>query len=112
MTNIPYSFTTIEQYEQEALDLWLAHFRTCAESLGIHADYQEEQYAIEAWHECKEVKFIEYDSVLKIKWEHPCWWGDCPTPRLFHGSYSCILMNIPVDRWEEPFARAKRLEAN
>jgi hypothetical protein len=110
MTNIPYSFTTIEKYEQEALDLWMAHFHECAESLGIDVDYHEEEYAREAWHECKEVKFIEYDSVLKIKWEHRCWWGDCPSPRLFHGSYSCILMNIPVDRWEEPFARAKRLE--
>ena len=103
---------TIEQYEEAALDLWLAHFHTCAENLGIDVDHHEEQYAREAWHECKEIKFIEYDSVLKIKWEHRCWWADCPTPRLFHGSYSCILMDIPVKEWETPFARAKRLEAN
>lgn len=108
--NIPYAFTTIEKYETEALALWLNHFAECAHDLGIEIDYQEQQYAEEAWHECKQVKFIEYDSVLKIKWEHRCWWGDCPSPRNFHGSYSCILMDIPVDKWEEPFARAKRKE--
>ena len=108
MTNIPYAFTTIEQYEYEALERWLEHFQACADRLEIQVDENEKQYAIEAWHECKEVKFIEYDSVLKIKWEHRCWWADCPSPRLFEGSYSCILMTIPVDRWEEPFARAKR----
>ena len=101
----------MEEYEQQALEDWLAHFHSCAESLGIEADYQEEQYALESWHECKEIRFIEYDSVLKVKWEHRCWWGDCPSPRNFLGSYSCILIEIPVEGWEEPYERAKRKEA-
>jgi len=103
--------TTIEKYEQQALDDWLAHFHSCAESLGINADYQEEQYAMESWHDCKQIKFIEYDSVLKVKWEHRCWWADCPHPHNFIGSYSCVLIDIPVDGWEEPYVRAKRKEA-
>jgi len=102
--------TTIEEYEQQALEDWLAHFHSCAESLGIDSDYQEEQYARESWHDCKEIKFIEYDSVLKVKWEHRCWWADCPHPRNFIGSYSCVLIDIPVDGWEEPYVRAKRKE--
>ena len=102
--------TTIEEYEQQALEDWLKHFEDCAAELEIDIDYQTRQYAVEAWHECKQVRFIEYDSVLKVKWEHRCWWGDCPSPRNFLGSYSCILIDIPVEGWEEPYVRAKRLE--
>ena len=104
--------TTIEEYEQQALEDWLTHFHSCAISLGIVPDYQEEMYARDSWHDCKEIKFIEYDSVLKVKWEHRCWWGDCPHPRNFIGSYSCVLIDIPVDGWEEPYVRAKRMEAS
>ena len=103
--------TTLEEYETEALARWLNHFGECAHDLNIDIDYQEQNYAIESWHESKQVRFIEYDSVLKVKWEHRCWWADCPSPRTFHGSYSCILIDIPVNGWEEPAVRARRVEA-
>jgi len=102
--------TTVEQFQTEALHRWLNHFYTCAESLGIDVDSQERNYAEESWHDSKQIRLIEHDSVLKIKWEHRCWWGDCPHPRNFEGAYECILVDIPVTMWEEPYARAIRLE--
>jgi len=101
---------TLEEYETHAEELWKKHFYECARSLGLEPDYQEWLYAVESWHEARQVRFIEYDSVVKVKWEHRCWWGDCPHPRNFEGSYMCILIDVPVDRWETPYDRAKRLE--
>jgi hypothetical protein len=96
----------LEEYEALALERFKTHFYECAKSLEIHADYQEWLYALESWHECKEVKLVEWDNVLKIKWEHRCWWADCPHPRNFVGSYSCILLDIGNGNWQEPYDHA------
>jgi hypothetical protein len=98
----------LDQYEEMALERWKQHFYECdCLDEDYRPDYQEWLYALESWHECKEVKFVEYNMTLKVKWEHRCWWGDCKTPRNFLGSYSCILLDIKDGQWQEPYDHAK-----
>ena len=101
---------TLEEYEALALERWKKHFYECPAVKDLpyenQPDYQEWLYALESWHECKEVKLVEWDNVLKIKWEHRCWWADCPHPRNFVGSYSCILLDIGNGNWQEPYDHA------
>ena len=89
---------------------WLKHFDECAEELGLEYDYQERQWADEAWQECEEIKILQ-DGTIKLKWEHPCWWADCKHP-VFFGEYYCILAGLDSITWEEPYDRAKRLSEN
>ena len=98
---------TLDQYEEMALARWKQHFYECdCLEEDYRPDYQEWLWAMEAWHECKEVKFVEYNMTLKVKWEHRCWWADCKTPRNFLGSYSCILLDIKDGEWQEPYDHA------
>ena len=87
---------------------WLAHYDQCVEELGFEYDSQERGWAEESWVESQSIRIL-YDGTIKIKWEHRCWWADCKHP-VFHGEYYCILAGLDRITWEEPFARAKRLQ--
>ena len=87
---------------------WLEHYDQCVEELDLDYDSQERRWAEESWAESETIKIL-HDGTIKIKWEHRCWWADCKHP-VFHGEYYCILAGLDQVTWEEPFARAKRLQ--
>ena len=98
----------LEEYEEQALDRWKKHFYECPGRGEDWPDYDEWCRAHDSWLEAKQVRFINYNMTLKVKWEHRCWWPNCPSPRNFHGSYSCILIDIKDGEWQEPYDHAKK----
>ena len=80
-------------YEQ-AVNEWMQFNEESAKKLGIHIDSSEYGYIRESFDECEQVKIV-YDftrgHLLKIKWEHRCWWADDPTH-----FYYCVM--LPIDK--------------
>ena len=90
---------------ERALNIWLKHYDICADRNECY-DPQERIHAEESFYECEQIKILD-DGSIKIKWEHKCWWADCPSA-VFHGEYYCILAAIDKVAWEFPYDLAKR----
>ena len=92
-----------------ARDIWMKHVDQCAQNLGIDFGYQEMKWAEESFFESEDLRILQ-DGSIKVKWEHRCWWADCPTPHIFHGHYYCVLAHPKFVTWHEPYDLQKLLE--
>ena len=93
----------IHDHEAEAWSRWHKHVCTCADELGITFGEQETSYMRESFEECMQIKILYHTSEIKVKWEHRCWWADCPK-HVFFGDYYCVLSD---PTWYEPGLQSK-----
>ena len=81
------------EHEGEAWSIWYKHICECAAELGIDFDATEAGFMWESFTDGVQLKLLDSGEV-KVKWEHPCWWADCPK-HVFHGDYYCVLSKGP-----------------
>lgn len=78
---------------EKAVNEWMEFNIRSADKLGINVDSFEYGYIREAFDECEQVKLVwdfTKGHLLKIKWEHRCWWADD------HSTfYYCVM--LPID---------------
>jgi hypothetical protein len=98
----------IWEHEQKALEIWLKHYDQCVEELGVESNWQEREWAIEAFRESRQLKLLHQDGSIKVKWEMPCWWADCKHT-VFHGDYYCVLAHPKDVTWKSPHELAIEL---
>ena len=100
----------IWDHEHKALMIWLKHYDSCAKELGLPLDAQEREWAAQSFSDCIQVRLLS-DGEVKVKWEHRCWWAECPK-HVFHGDYYCGLAHPKDVTWKEPFVLAKELQGD
>ena len=85
----------ILDHEEEAWRIWFRHVCACAEELGIQHSINEQEigWMRESFEDNIQLKIL-YTGEVKVKWEHACWWADCPKA-VFHGNYYCVLSKGP-----------------
>ena len=71
---------------------------TSCEHAGTY-DEQEVMWMMESIEEAEQIK--EVDGMIKIKWEHRCWWADC----VWHLYYCRLARDV---QWVEPYDMAKQ----
>ena len=86
-----------EAHKEEAFQIWLRHFKSCAEELGANYNWQEVEWARESFEEAEQLKILDTGHI-KLKFEVPCWWAGCKHPA-FHGDYYCV---VAYPKWEKP----------
>jgi hypothetical protein len=86
----------IHDHEAEAWRIWFRHVCACAEELEINPSIIDDElvWMRESFEECLQLKILYQTGELKAKWEHRCWWADCPKV-VFHGDYYCVLTKGP-----------------
>ena len=96
------------EHWRQARQLFIRHFIHCKhgdediqQSVDMGFEEDEFQYALESWEECEQIKMLD-DGSVKIKWEHRCWWANCPM-----NSYYTILAPIETTIWTQPYTLAK-----
>ncbi len=85
------------EHKEEAFQIWFRHFKSCAEELRANYNWEEVQWAREAFDESEQLKILDCGHI-KLKFEMPCWWADCKHP-VFHGDYYCV---VAYPAWKEP----------
>ena len=100
------SMTYFEHYDI-AKSRWMEHITNCAAELEIEFDSEERRYASESFDECEQLKWVNNNQSIKVKWEHCCWWADCKTPHAFHGRYYSILCVMPLFQLPHEVAKGR-----
>ena len=95
------------EHRELARKEFIKHFMECKRGdldcqlqIDIGLEMDELIWALESWEECEQIKMLD-DGSVKIKWEHACWWANCP-----HHEYYCILAPIETTIWKEPYTLA------
>jgi len=82
-------------HEEAARKKFMEHCMTCEHACDPHP---ESRAINEAFYECVQIKEVE--GMIKIKWEHACWWSGC----VWHLYYCRLARDV---QWVEPYEMAK-----
>jgi len=92
-----------DDHQEAARQEFHEHCQHCQHMLEDDAYAYDRRQIDEAFYECVQIKEVE--GMIKIKWEHACWWHGC-----VWNLYYCRLARDV--QWVEPYDMAKQSSLN